>query len=263
MRSISLNTDIGEGFGSWRIADDEELLRLVTDANVACGFHAGDPDILRTTCRVAAERGVGVGAQVGFADLRGFGRRQIDVPRASLTNDVIYQVGALQALARASGTAVSYVKAHGALYHASNHDDSYAEAILDAVVAMGGSSSTLPVLCQPQSRLAALALARGIAVWREGYADRACGGDGMLVPRGTPGAVITDPATAAERAVAMVTTGRVAGVDGRDVAMTVDSLCVHSDSPGAVSIAAAVAQGLRDAGVELASLTAATLPVGG
>ena len=249
--TISLNTDIGEGYGRWTIADDEALLAVVTDANIACGFHAGDPDILRRTCETAAGLGVGVGAQPGFADLRGFGRRYIAVPAPSLVNDLIYQLGALDALARVAGTRVGYVKPHGALYHSAVAHDEHAAAVVEAIRLFDPS---LPLLCQPGTRLTRLAEAEGLAVRYEGFVDRAYTADGLLVPRDEPGAVHDDPTRAARQAIDMAITGTVVAVDGTVVPMPVHSLCVHSDSPGAPALARATREALEAAGATLAPL---------
>lgn len=251
--TVSLNTDIGEGFGAWSIADDAALLALVTDANVACGFHAGDPDIMRRTCETAAAHGVAVGAQVGYYDLRGFGRRYIAVPSPTLVNDVLYQVGALSALAAVAGTAVSYVKPHGALYHAATHEQDVAEAIVSAVLEHGGG---LPLLCQPGTRLAGAAEEAGVRVHAEGFVDRAYTADGLLVPRTRADAVITDVDAVGARCVRMVREGVVEAVDGTVVEARIDSLCVHSDSPGAVEMARAVRAALADAGIGVRPLPA-------
>ncbi len=251
-RVVSLNTDIGEGYGVWRVTDDAALLAVVTDANVACGFHAGDPDILRRTCEVAAEGGVGVGAQVGFADLRGFGRRFVQVPRESLVNDVLYQLGALAALASVAGTRVSYVKPHGALYHAATQHDDYAAAVVEAMLAY---DSALALLCQPGTRLAELAGREGVQHVAEGFVDRGYTSDGLLVPRSEPGAVVTDLDEARSRAVRMAREGTVDAVDGTTIPMQVESLCVHSDSPGALEVATAVREALEAEGIALRPLS--------
>lgn len=247
---ISLNTDIGEGFGAWRIADDQALLGLVTDANVACGFHAGDPSIMRETCRIAAVNAVSVGAQVGYRDLEGFGRRFIEVPPRVLTNEVIYQLGALDALGRVEGSGLTYVKVHGALYHAAVQHERFADAIIGAVLSYDAS---LPVLCQPGTSFATAAEGAGLPIFREGFIDRAYRADGLLVPRDAPGAVITDPEAAAERAVRLAH-GEVETIDGEVIELQVDSLCIHSDSPGAVGVATAVRRALVADGVALAGL---------
>lgn len=245
---MSLNTDIGEGYGVWRIADDDALLQVVTDANLACGFHASDPDIMRATCARARALGVSVGAQVGFPDLRGFGRRHIDMDPASLANDVLYQLGALAAFTRVEGIPLAYVKLHGALYHSCLTRPDYAGAYLDAVTAYDPG---LPLLLQPGTPLADAALERGLTTVREGYIDRAYTADGRLVPRGRPGAVISDPEEAAARAVQMAVDGRVTSIDGQVTEQRFDSLCIHSDSPGAAAVATAVAEALAAHGVTL------------
>lgn len=258
---ISLNTDIGEGYGAWRITDDEDLMQIVTDANLACGFHASDPDIMRTTCARARKLGVSIGAQVGFADLRGFGRRHIDMDPTSLANDVLYQLGALAAFTRVEGIPLAYVKLHGALYHSCLTHEDYASAYLDAIVAY---DPALPLLLQPATPLAEAAGARGLTIIREGYLDRAYTSEGRLVPRGESGAVITDPDEASARAIQMVTNHTVTSIDGHTMDHQVDSLCIHSDSPGAVTLATAVVQALAEHHITLAQLgTTSTTDHGG
>ncbi len=248
MASIDLNADLGEGFGVWRLGDDDAMLGLVTSANVACGFHAGDPAGLLRVCRAAAERGVAVGAQVSYRDLAGFGRRFIDVTTEDLIADVVYQIGALQALAQAAGTTVSYVKPHGALYNTIVANREQAAAVADAVQLV---DSTLPVLGLAGSVFFDEARARGLRTVPEAFADRAYEPDGRLVSRREPGAVLHDPAAIAERVAAMVTAGQVTAVDGSQISVIVESVCVHGDSPGAVEIATAVRDGLAAAGVEV------------
>lgn len=248
MTTIDLNSDVGESFGRWELGDDEAVLGLVTSANVACGFHAGDPTTLRTTCRLAVAGGVAVGAQVGYRDLAGFGRRFIDVEPRHLADDVLYQVGALDALARAEGGAVAYVKPHGALYNTVVHHEEQAQAVVDAVVALDPS---LPVLGLPGSALLRRAEAAGLRTVREAFADRAYTPEGTLVSRREPGAVLHDPEEVAARVVRLVTEGVLQAVDGSDVAVSADSVCVHGDSPGAVAMARAVRTRLEAAGVRL------------
>ncbi|MBA0050919.1 LamB/YcsF family protein [Streptomyces sp. AJS327] len=250
-RRMSLNSDIGEGFGAWVMADDEALLRTVTDANVACGFHAGDPTLMRRTCETAAVNGVTVGAQVGFQDLRGFGRRYIAIPEKELLDDLLYQLGALAGIARVAGTSVRYVKPHGALYHSAVAHDEHAAAVVGAIHEY---DSDLPLVCQPGTRLARHAQDAGLGLVREGFIDRAYTADGLLVPRGRPGAVHTDPAAAVRQAVTLATSGTVTADDGTVMPMPVDSLCVHSDSPGAASFARRTREALEAAGVCVTSL---------
>jgi UPF0271 protein len=245
---VDLNSDVGEGFGVWHLGDDEALLAIVTSANVACGFHAGDAPTMRRVCEQAAALGVTVGAQVGYRDLAGFGRRRIDVDPGELSDEVLYQVGALDAFARAAGTRVAYVKPHGALYNTAVHDEAQARAVVRAVRAYGGS---LPVLGLPGSALLSAAEAAGLPGVPEGFADRAYTPEGALVPRSEDGALVTDPAAVAERAVRMAVDGRVVAVDGSVVAVEVASLCVHGDSPGAVPLARGVRDALTGAGVEV------------
>ena len=249
MSSIDLNADLGESFGAWRLGDDEGMLALVTSANVACGFHAGDPSTLRRTCALAADHGVSVGAQVGYRDLAGFGRRFVDVAAEDLTADVLYQIGALEAMCRVAGTRVAYVKPHGALYTATVHHEAQAAAVVAAVSAYDRS---LPVLGLPGSALLRLAGQAGLRAVPEAFADRGYAADGTLVPRGTPGAVITAADAVAERVVRLVRDAVVRAVDGSDVQVRAESVCLHGDTPGAVGLARAVRTALAQAGVEIA-----------
>jgi UPF0271 protein len=243
---IDLNSDVGESFGRWVLGDDEAMFSSVTSANVACGFHAGDPTTLRRTCEFAARSGVVIGAQVGYRDLAGFGRRFIDMDPHELTDDVIYQIGALQALAKVSGTIVRYVKPHGALYNAAVHHEMQARAVVDAVVAVDPG---LPILGLPGSALLTIAAECGLRAVPEAFADRGYTPEGPLVPRSAPGALLHDPGQVAERVLRMVTEGTVLAFDGSEVRLAAESICVHGDSPGAVEMARAVRQSLQDAGV--------------
>ncbi len=249
---IDLNADVGESFGAWRLGDDEGMLALVTSANVACGFHAGDPTTLRRTCALAAERGVSVGAQVGYRDLAGFGRRFVDVAPEDLAADVLYQIGALEAMCRVAGTRVAYVKPHGALYNATMHHEVQAAAVVAAVTAYDPS---LPVLGLPGSALLRLAGEAGLRTVAEAFADRGYAADGNLVPRGHPGALVTDADVVAARVLRLVREGVVAAVDGSEVAVPAESVCLHGETPGAVDLARAVRAALDGAGVEVAAVT--------
>ncbi|MDO5082127.1 MAG: 5-oxoprolinase subunit PxpA [Arachnia propionica] len=241
---IDLNADVGESFGRWRLGDDAALLAQITSANVACGFHAGDPMTLTATCGTAQEYGVVIGAQVSYRDLAGFGRRFIDASYDELRADVIYQIGALQGISRA----VAYVKPHGALYHATIGNQTHARAVVDAASWFG-----LPVLGLPGSLLLTLAEQQGVRAVKEGFADRGYLPDGTLVPRDQPGALITDAATVAERVVRLATTGELVAVDGTLLRPEVDSVCLHGDTPGAAELAGRVRDALSEAGVEVAS----------
>ena len=245
---MDLNADLGEGFGRWSLGDDEALLDVVTSANVACGFHAGDPATMRRTCELAAVRGVAVGAHVGYRDLAGFGRRFLDVDPETLTAEVLYQLGGLDACARAAGTRISYVKPHGALYNALVRHEAQADAVVDAVRAY---DPALPVLGLPGAVWLKRAQVAGLPVRFEAFADRAYTSTGSLVPRGTPGAVLRNPADIARRCVTLATEGWLTSIDGHRVRAKVDSICVHGDTPDAVSIARAVREALTGVGVKL------------
>jgi UPF0271 protein len=247
-RSVDLNSDLGESFGAWSMGDDAALLRLVSSANVACGFHAGDASTMLATCRGAAGNGVTVGAHVSYRDLAGFGRRSMDVPPAELRDEVLYQLAALAGLARVAGTSVRYVKPHGALYNRIVADERQARAVVDAVAAFDPRLALLGLAGSAVERAAEEA---GVRFVREAFVDRGYRPDGTLVPRTEPGALLHDPAEIAARAVRMVTDGRVVAVDGSDIRVQVDSLCVHGDTPGAVAMARAVREALTGAGVRV------------
>ncbi len=243
---IDLNCDLGESFGPWPMGDDAALLALVTSANVACGFHAGDPSTMRVTCATAADRGVVVGAHVGYRDLAGFGRRFLDVDPVELADEVVYQVGALSAVAAAVGTAVRYVKPHGALYTAIVHHERQAAAVVAGLRAV---DPDLPLVVLPGSVVERTARAAGVRTVGEAFVDRGYRADGTLVPRGEPGALVTDDAEAAGRAVRMATERTVEAVDGTVVRLDVETLCLHGDTPGAVASADAVRRALAAHGV--------------
>ncbi|MEU9100093.1 5-oxoprolinase subunit PxpA [Streptomyces sp. NPDC048361] len=270
--SIDLNADLGEGFGHWRLTDDEHLLSVVTSANVACGFHAGDPAIMRRVCALAAERGVRIGAQVSYRDLAGFGRRSMDVPADELASEVAYQIGALEVFARAAGSRVSYVKPHGALYNRVVHDEEQAAAVVEGVLLADSgladsglsdsrpsdsrpSDSRLSVLGLPGSHLLAAAGRAGLPVVTEAFADRAYTAAATLVPRGRDGAVISDPNAVVARAVSMALDGTVVAESGELVPAGARSLCLHGDTPGAVELARRVRAALESAGVEVAAFS--------
>jgi UPF0271 protein len=245
---VDLNSDLGEGYGRWALGDDAAMLEVVTSANVACGFHAGDPATIERTVGTAVERGVAVGAQVSYPDLAGFGRREIDVVPGDLTADVLYQLGALEAFAKAAGSRVRYVKPHGALYNRIARDPVQAAAVVEAIRRY---DPVLPLLTLPGSAAMEAAREAGVPTVAEGFADRAYTGEGRLVSRREPGAVLHDPERVAARAVVMATEGRVGTIDGGEVEVEVRSLCVHGDTPGAVDLARAVRAALEEAGVAL------------
>ena len=234
--SVDLNADLGEGLGPWTLTDDDALLDVVTSANVACGFHAGDALTMRRTCAAAAARGVAIGAHVAYRDLVGFGRRAMDVGPEELAADVLVQVGALRACARAAGADVRYVKAHGALYTRAADDEGQASALAAGVRTAGDE---LALLCLPGSAMEAAARAAGLQTIAEAFADRATTPDGRLVPRGDPGAVLVDADAVVARALALAARDDVA------------SICLHGDTPGAVGHARRVRAALEAAGVGL------------
>lgn len=246
---IDLNADLAEGFGPWSMTDDDGLLDIVSSANVACGFHAGDPSHLRRACALAAARGVAVGAHVGYRDLAGFGRRFLDISPSALADDVLYQIAALSGVARAEGTTVRYVKPHGALYHAAGSNEGQAAAIVQAIL---DSGLGLAVLGQRGARWLDLAQAAGLQVAYEAFADRGYQRDGSLTPRGAPGALLHDPAVIAGRVVRMVTAGAVTATDDTDIRVDAASVCVHGDAPEATAIARAIREALEVAGVQIA-----------
>lgn len=247
---MDLNSDVGEGFGPWTLGDDAALVGVVTSANVACGFHAGDPSVMRRVTDACVTSGVVVGAQVSYRDLAGFGRRFIDVEPGVLADEVLYQIGALDAFARAAGGRVSYVKPHGALYNAIVHHEEQARAVVEGVRAFDPG---MAVLGLPGSRWLALAAEGGLRAVPEAFADRAYTPEGTLVPRGRAGAVLHDADEIAQRCVRVATESEVVAVDGSVVKVSAESLCVHGDTPGAVAIARAVRSALEAAGVPVAA----------
>ncbi|PWH06120.1 LamB/YcsF family protein [Brachybacterium endophyticum] len=251
MSSIDLNSDIGESFGAWRMGDDEAILDVVTSANIACGFHAGDPSQMRATARGAAARDVTIGAHVAYRDLAGFGRRFVDASTAELTDDLIYQIGALRGIAAAEGARVTYVKPHGALYNTIVEHGGHARAVVDAVRALQGGGEDLALLLLPGSRAGELAREAGIEVVGEAFADRAYTPEGTLVSRREPGAVIEDPQLVADRMVRFAEEGVLEAVDGTRLRIDARSICLHGDTPGAVDLARAVRRALEDAGVTI------------
>ena len=248
MVAIDLNSDLGEGFGPWPMGDDTVMLEIVTSANIASGFHAGDPAGILTVLRDAARRGVSVGAHIGYRDLVGFGRRNMDPSSAELVADTIYQIGALQGLAQAAGTKVRYVKPHGALYNTIAYDARQAADVITGIKAIDPSLVLMALAGAP---IVEQAREAGLTVVCEAFADRAYNVDGSLVNRRLEGSVIHDPEVIAERMLRMVNERRVTAIDGTDIALDAQSICVHGDNPTAVAIAAALRERLEARGVEL------------
>lgn len=248
MLSFDLNSDLGESYGAWTMGDDAAMLDVVSSANVACGFHAGDPAGILRTLKAAARRGVAVGAHVAYPDLAGFGRRNMDPTSEELTGDVIYQIGALQGLATAAGTRVSYVKPHGALYNTIASDARQADAVIAAIRAVDPG---LVLMALAGSPLIGRAKAAGLRVMAEAFADRAYNADGSLVSRRLPGAVLHDAEVVAARMLRLVQDGVVEAIDGQMTRIEAQSICVHGDSPDAVAMARRVRQVLEEAGLTL------------
>lgn len=250
MASIDLNSDLGEGFGPWPMGDDAAMLALVTSANIACGFHAGDPAGILKVLKVAAARGVVVGAHVGYRDLVGFGRRNMDPSSEELVGDTIYQIGALQGLAKAAGTTVRYVKPHGALYNTIASDARQAADVIAGIKAVDPSLILMALAGAP---IVEQARAAGLTVVCEAFADRAYNADGSLVSRRLPGSVIHDPAEVAARMLRMVNEKRIVAIDGTDIALDAQSICIHGDTATAVAIASTLRDTLAARGATLKS----------
>ncbi|MFM9107946.1 MAG: LamB/YcsF family protein [Chloroflexota bacterium] len=249
-RTIDLNSDLGEAFGAHQVGFDAELFDLISSANVACGWHGGDPRVMERTVATCKAKGIAIGAHPGYPDLVGFGRREIRMSPDEARTDTLYQTAALDGFCRAAGVRMHHVKAHGAFYNAAVRDRALSDAIAAGVKAFDPS---LIMLAQPGTHLFAAATAAGLTTAREGFIDRGYNPDGTLVARGTPGALITDPAEASERVLRLLQDGRLRCVDGTDIAIEVDSLCIHSDTPGAVAVLTRVREDLERAGVRIAT----------
>lgn len=252
MANIDLNSDLGEGFGPWLMGDDVSMLSIVTSANIACGFHAGDPAGILSVLKEAAKLQVSVGAHVGYRDLAGFGRRNMDPSSDELVGDTIYQIGALQGLAKAAGARVSYVKPHGALYNTIAHNERQAADVISAIKLVDPS---LVLMALSGAPIVEQARSAGLTVICETFADRAYNADGSLVSRRLPNSVIHDPDEIARRMLTLVQEGRITAADGNEIELETHSICVHGDTPAAVAIARAVRSALSENGVELKSFT--------
>lgn len=251
---IDINSDVGESFGAYRIGADADLVPHVTSVNVACGYHAGDPGVMRATVRLARDAGAAVGAHPGFPDLVGFGRRELRASPRDVEDMVVYQIGALAAIAHAEGVALAHVKAHGALYNMAARDRALADAIAAAVRAVDRS---LVLFGLPGSELIRAGETAGLAVASEGFADRAYAPDGSLASRANPGSVLHDPDVVVRRALDMIQHGRVTAVDGSQLTFRVDTLCVHGDTPGAPDLVRRLRHGLEEQGIDVHPLRVA------
>lgn len=248
MPTIDLNCDVGESFGAFTIGVDADMMASITSANIACGFHAGDPAVMRRTVRLAHAAGVGVGAHPGLADLGGFGRREMRVSPQEVEDMVLYQVGALAAIASSEGTTLRHVKAHGALYNMAARDRGLAEALARAVRIFDPS---LVLFGLAGSEILRAAAAAGLSAASEGFADRTYEPDGSLTPRSSAGAVVKDVESVIRRGVRMAAEGRVMATDGSEIALEIDTICLHGDTPGSLGLARALRTGLEEAGVSV------------
>lgn len=248
MNTIDLNSDVGEHFGSWTMGDDAAIFQSVSSANVACGFHAGDPSSIKQTCADAVAQNITIGAHVAYRDLAGFGRRFLDCSPQELADDVLYQIGALEAIARSVGGTIKYVKPHGALYNTIVHHEAHAQAVVDAVKASG---LELPLLLLPGSAALKKAEEAGLRAVAEAFADRAYTPEGTLVSRREKGAVLHDGELVAQNMVRLATEGTLTAIDGSEIKMPAESICLHGDTAGAVEMAGQVRSALEEAGVTI------------
>jgi UPF0271 protein len=248
---IDLNSDVGESFGAYRIGLDEEVIPLISSANIGCGFHGGDPSVMRQTVALAQEHGVALGAHPGFPDLIGFGRRKIDATLEEIRDYVIYQIGALQAFATMQNMKLQHVKAHGALYNMAEQDVRIWEAIAQVIAGIDRQLILVAIAGPMREEVKEIGKRYGIRVAFEFFADRAYNRDGSLVSRREPGAVIHDPQQAAERVLKMVTEERIVAKDGAEIEVVADTICVHGDNPAAVRLTKQIRESLMASGVEV------------
>jgi len=250
---IDLNSDVGESFGNYKLGMDEEVIPLISSANIACGFHAGDPAVMKRTIQIAAENGVAIGAHPGFPDLIGFGRRNMDASLEEIHDYVLYQVGALQGFATARGIKLQHVKPHGALYTMAVQNNDIWDAVARAIAAVDASLILYVLAGSNRKDLDAIGERHGIRIAFEFFGDRAYNPDGSLVSRKVPGAVIHDHEAVAEKVLKMVKEGRVVCKDGSEIDMTADTICVHGDNPSALALVKNIRESLEAAGVEIAA----------
>ena len=248
MKTIDLNCDMGESYGAWKMGNDAEVMRYITSANIACGFHGGDPATIRKTVALALERGVAIGAHPSLPDRQGFGRRVMQIKPQEMYDLVVYQAGAVEAFARAAGARLHHVKCHGALYNMAATDEALSEAMVRAVKDLG-----VMLYALSNSKNHAVAKKAGIPVAGEVFADRGYADDGTLAPRDLPGGLIEDPAQAVKQALAMIEQGYVTSLSGRRVPVAADTLCLHGDQPGAVAFARALRQAFSEKGISIAA----------
>ena len=250
-RNVDLNSDMGEGYGPWRMGDDAALLDIVSSANIACGFHAGDPDVMDETMRLAIANGVGIGAHPGFADLKGFGRRQLPLPHGEIANAVAYQLGSAQAMAKRAGGSVRHLKLHGALSNMASVDHALAKACYQAALDV---DPDIVIMVLAATAMEDVVCDLGCNWAGEIFADRAYNDDATLVDRSKPGAVLHDAETAAPRILKMLEAGAIIAESGKHIPCQIDTICLHGDTPGAVEMARGIRTHLTDAGITIAPL---------
>jgi UPF0271 protein len=250
LKRIDLNCDMGESYGAWKMGEDAAVMPYITSANIACGFHGGDPATIRETVRLALDHGVAIGAHPSLPDLQGFGRRAMKISPQDMYDLVVYQAGAVEAFARAAGAKLHHVKCHGALYNMAANDEPLSEAMVRAVKDLGGG---VMLYALSRSKNYETAKRAGIPVAGEVFADRGYSDDGTLAPRDRPGGMIEDPAKAVQQALAMVEEGYVTGLSGKRVAVSADTLCLHGDQPGAVAFAKAIRRAFSERSIEIAA----------
>jgi UPF0271 protein len=253
LNKIDLNSDVGESFGNYKLGLDEEVIPLISSANIACGFHAGDPTVMRHTIAIAKKNGVAIGAHPGFPDLIGFGRRNLDASLAEIRDYVTYQIGALQAFAAAAGMVLQHVKPHGALYNMAVKDSAIWDAVAEAIAAVNARLILYVLAGMDRENLKAIGAKHGLRIAFEFFGDRAYNPDGSLVSRKEPGAVIHDSDIVAEKIVKMVKEGRVVCIDGTEIDMAADTICVHGDNPAALSLVQKIRTTLQASGVDIAA----------
>jgi UPF0271 protein len=253
--NIDINCDMGESFGAYKLGLDEEVIKYITSANIACGYHAGDPLVMERTVSMAKEHGVSVGAHPGFPDLMGFGRRNLDATLPEIKGYVTYQIGALQAFAKVQGLRVEQVKPHGALYLMAVEDETIAEVIVEAIASVDKLLIFVALAGAKGEKMTKIGEKIGLRVAYEAFPDRAYTPEGTLVSRRQPGAVIKDPEVVAQRALMMAKEGKVVAIDGTEIMLQAETLCVHGDTPGAVDLVKKIRETLTESGVQVVPLS--------
>ena len=248
---VDLNCDMGESFGNYKIGQDDEVIKYITSSNIACGFHAGDPNVMSYTVKLAKENNVAIGAHPGFPDLQGFGRRKMDIPPEEVKNLITYQIGALQAIAKAEGMSLQHVKPHGALYNMIANDKILGQAVVEAILKI---DKDLILVGLAESEIINIALKLGLRVAREAFADRAYNSDGSLVKRSIAGSVITESELIAKRVVKMIDQQKLETIDGKTINLQIDTICLHGDNKNVVNVIKAIRKILNKGKIKIAPL---------